>query len=180
MKVLDLFCGRGGWSKGFEGMAEEIVGVDIKDLGYPYDFILQDVRDLNGFRFKGFDVIVGSPPCRDFSRRLVHPRKTRWKIPPDPRRGLGLVYAFLARVLEAQPRYWMMENVIGLQDHLDMEPVVQGAAFGKGMKRNLYGSFPAFLVPYHNGRIYHMDTRDSAKRAEIPYPVARAFAEVTI
>ena len=37
--VLDLFCGLGGWSKGFAELGFECTGLDIKNLGYPFRFI---------------------------------------------------------------------------------------------------------------------------------------------
>lgn len=36
MKILDLFCGKGGWSIPFiEQYGDEVWGIDIQDLGYP-------------------------------------------------------------------------------------------------------------------------------------------------
>ena len=37
MKILELFCGLGGWSKGFHDIFPdaEFYGVDIKNYGYP-------------------------------------------------------------------------------------------------------------------------------------------------
>ena len=47
MKILELFCGLGGWSKGFHDIFPnaEFYGVDIKDYGYPYNFIKADLND---------------------------------------------------------------------------------------------------------------------------------------
>ena len=39
MKVLELFCGLGGWSKAFVEAGHDCTGIDIKKLGYPYKFI---------------------------------------------------------------------------------------------------------------------------------------------
>jgi len=33
-RLLDLFCGRGGWSKAFMSRGWHCVGVDIEALGY--------------------------------------------------------------------------------------------------------------------------------------------------
>ena len=32
MKVLDLFCGLGGWSKAFHDAGHECTGIDIKNI----------------------------------------------------------------------------------------------------------------------------------------------------
>jgi len=116
MRLLDLFCGMGGWSIGFYREGFEPTGVDIVDVGYPYKLILQDVETLEGSRFQGFDVVVGSPPCRDFSQQ-IH-ASWRWKRPPDVQKGLRLVNALLRLVQEIKPRIWLMENVPALEDQL--------------------------------------------------------------
>jgi len=37
MKILDLFCGMGGWSKAFAEAGHDCTGIDIDNkLGYPY------------------------------------------------------------------------------------------------------------------------------------------------
>ena len=88
-KVLDLFCGCGGLSKGFEMAGYDILlGVDFNepalktyaynhhgsktlcgDLSTPETFDKID-RLLDG---KKIDVIIGGPPCQGFS--LTGPRQ---------------------------------------------------------------------------------------------------------
>lgn len=94
-KVLDLFCGMGGWGNGFHLEGFECVGIDIVNVGYPYQLILADVRTLDGIRFTDFDVIVGSPPCRDFTKLAFGIGKLKWKVPPDQEKGMELVNSFL-------------------------------------------------------------------------------------
>lgn len=66
--VLDLFCGVGGWSKAFSARGWRCVGVDLCDLGYPFEFVKSDVFDLSSDWMSGFDAVVASPPCEDFAR----------------------------------------------------------------------------------------------------------------
>lgn len=68
MKLLELFCGRGGWSKSFHSRGWECVGVDLVDLGYPFRLILADCRTLDPDWINGFDAVIASPPCEDFAR----------------------------------------------------------------------------------------------------------------
>ena len=63
LRVLDLFCGMGGWSIPFIEVGDEVVGIDIKNQGYPGELIIQDIKTLDGSLFRNFDLIIGSPPC---------------------------------------------------------------------------------------------------------------------
>lgn len=66
VRVLDLFCGPGGASKGLNDLGFECVGVDIKDQDYPFEFIKCDVFNLPMEFFKDFDLIWASPPCQGY------------------------------------------------------------------------------------------------------------------
>jgi DNA (cytosine-5)-methyltransferase 1 len=71
MKLLDLFCGAGGASKGYAMAGFEVTGVDLKHgKRYPYTYIRADaMKVLQDKKFiKQFDVIHASPPCQTFSR----------------------------------------------------------------------------------------------------------------
>lgn len=63
-KLLDLFCGVGGWSKAFLDHGWHCVGVDIADLGYPGEF----VRELEPAWIDSFDAVMASTPCEEFAR----------------------------------------------------------------------------------------------------------------
>ena len=120
LNVLDLFCGAGGLSCGFERSGFNIVlGIDndakaletfeanhngaksicgdITSIGY------EDIKKVIGNQ--QIDVIIGGPPCQGFS--LSGPRNFN-----DPRNKLYLSYIRL--VEEIQPRAFVIENVPGL------------------------------------------------------------------
>jgi len=178
-KVLDLFCGLGGWSEGFALEGFDVTGVDIVDVGYPYKLILKDIRELDGNDFKGYDVIVGSPPCRDFSQITTTERALHWRIPVDPQRGLELVKAFLRIVEEAKPRYWLMENVPGLVRHF--KPPVMRVRIARTMTRCFWGDFPMFLVSQDWQRPNSEDIKGPNRswvRAKILDGTSRPFARV--
>ncbi len=81
--LLDVFCGLGGVSDGFAMEGFDVLGIDIEDMpskGYKHKFLRTDIRDLKGEDFRGYDVIWGSPPCRDFSQFAVVYGRT-WKNP---------------------------------------------------------------------------------------------------
>lgn len=180
MKVLDLFCGRGGWSKPFVEAGDEVVGIDIVDVGYPAKLILKDVREVNGKDFVGFDCIIGSPPCAEFSEAKGNKG--------DIQNGLSLVREFLRIVEEAQPKFWIMENVTGLAKYLDFKPVWKFYIGRKG-RRFLWGNIlislsPEFRFPQrimHSGRVSTqrywirkgVKILNSRSYAEIPFPIAK-------
>ncbi len=179
-KLLDCFCGLGGVSEGFVAEGFECVGIEINlEIAklYPFKCIVSDIRDLDGLDFQGYDVIWGSPPCRDFT--VICDK--RWKEKKNPQRGLELVYCFLRFVRRAQPKIWIMENVPGLEKYLAIKPRISKAYITKTMRRSFWGNFPLFLVPCDTSKpkissYSGFDKLAKWKRAKIPFVVSRAFA----
>ena len=77
-RLLDLFCGAGGCSVGYERAGFDVVGVDIKlQPRYPFEFHRADALHalrclLKGgavgrWRLNDFDAIHASPPCPRYS-----------------------------------------------------------------------------------------------------------------
>jgi len=198
MKALDLFCGLGGWSDGLVLEGFEVMGVEINSKIaelYNHPVIVEDVKNLKGKQFPNYDLIVGSPPCRDFSV-VGDVFGHTWKRPPDPKgEGMGLVNAFLAIVKQANPKFWLMENVPRLEKYLGKAKFCTFLG-DKHMKRCFWGDFPAFLVPKDANKViyHHFYPSKSGKRkksyvgdglgkhkkwliAKIPLPMARALGK---
>jgi len=120
-KVLDLFAGCGGLSKGFELAGFNIIaGNDILDhAGETYKrnhknarFFLGDITDeemkkqiISYMNEKGCDVIIGGPPCQAYSMAGL-------RDPNDPRGRLFEEYVEIVK--ELQPKIFVMENVKGI------------------------------------------------------------------
>jgi DNA (cytosine-5)-methyltransferase 1 len=68
-RLLDLFCGEGGASMGYNLAGFEVVGVDAKPMRrYPFAFHQADaLAYLDGLESHWFDVIHASPPCQRYS-----------------------------------------------------------------------------------------------------------------
>ena len=74
------------------------------------EFICEDILNLDPLDFKNVDVIIGSPPCKEFSMA---------KTNKDSEKGMILVNAFRKWVEVIKPKFWIMENVPGVKKHLD-------------------------------------------------------------
>lgn len=120
--AIDLFCGCGGFSYGFQQAGFEMaLGIDMwKDAtvtykhNFPDAFVINDditnittediLRKLD-MSADDIDVIIGGPPCQGFSvsgKRMID----------DPRNKL--YKSFVGLVDEIRPKVFVMENVPGL------------------------------------------------------------------
>lgn len=179
MRALDLFCGLGGWSDGLALEGFEVLGVEINqeiaDL-YKHPVICEDVRNLDPEDFKGYDLIVGSPPCREFTK-LPDKGHTPWAQPKNKDAGLDLVYCFLKFVEVANPSFWLLENVPALRNYIDLKPR-QVSRLTRGKRRVFWGNYPAFLIPRDYTIPLHNDIGGKYRswiRAIIPLPTSRAL-----
>jgi DNA (cytosine-5)-methyltransferase 1 len=131
MKVFDLFCGTGGFTKGFENStkAEFDVrfGIDILDtsvgtfkLNHEHAIGLSkdirqvrrsEVENITGIKRGQLDVLVGGPPCQGFSSI----RPFRSTNDDDPRNSLFEEYASFVNYF--RPKVFILENVVGLATH---------------------------------------------------------------
>ena len=76
LKVIDLFCGAGGFSEGFRQMGFEVTHaidnwnpalVAHKENQPEAEVIKADIASLDPHQFPKPDVIIGGPPCTEFS-----------------------------------------------------------------------------------------------------------------
>lgn len=111
-KILDLFSGAGGMSTGLRDKANSIIAIDMWPLAletYHYnqlghfkrvEVIQRDISDLDPSTLSQVDIIVGSPPCPEFSSA------NRFRT-----LDTDLVEKFLQIKDYLKPRYWIMEEV---------------------------------------------------------------------
>ena len=123
MNSIDLFCGCGGMTLGFEWSGynsiitsdiDENCGKTIKRNFPNTNFILGDISNVNKEDFDSLlngrevDVITGGPPCQGFSLA----NKNRNKVEDDPRNKL--FYEYVKFIKWYNPKAFVMENVKGL------------------------------------------------------------------
>jgi len=126
LKVLDLFCGAGGFSLGFKQANYEIVcGLDnfepvLRTFSYNFSsshIILEDIKKVTSKRIKeevgDIDVIIGGPPCEAFTLASSKIQKDPLdRLYNDPRGQL--VLHFIRLVGDLKPIFFVMENVRGI------------------------------------------------------------------
>ena len=130
MKLLDLFCGAGGASKGYAMAGFEVTGIDVKHgKRYPFKYIRGDVRDYLHVEFlQQFDVIAASPPCQTHSatKHLRNAQgKTTSKIDMIPEVREALIASGKPYVIENVPNAPLINPV-----------QVCGSGFGLKVRRH--------------------------------------------
>ena len=116
MKTVDLFCGCGGMSLGFQNVSFTIVGaydnwkpaVEIykKNFNHPiFEMDLYSKEALSHIRELNPEVIIGGPPCQDFS--IAGNREMGKRA--------NLTIRFAEIVANVKPEWFVMENVYNIE-----------------------------------------------------------------
>lgn len=156
--VLDIFCGAGGMSLGFQNAGCEILGgidqnryaIDTHHKNFPIAKLKlppQDIRGLRnldqlGLRPDEVDIVVGGPPCQVFSRvGIGKMRKLGRDIESDHRNFL--YKEFVRFVAYYKPLCFVMENVDNLANKEEVF-----AKIYNDFSRNRYKGYPGYRVDY--------------------------------
>lgn len=179
--VIDLFCGAGGMSTGFEMAGFEVLlGVDVNPKfiktfarNHPSAASNSDPIDIRKLTLKEIrkkvekkkiDIIIGGPPCQGFSM-------AGRRDPKDPRNSLFKHFIRIVRGIK--PKWFVMENVTGL--------LLAKTANGESVDRIIRQEFKKigyqvkqfklnsadYGVPQKRKRIFYIGT-NTKTRIEIP------------
>jgi DNA (cytosine-5)-methyltransferase 1 len=123
ISTVDLFCGAGGLTHGFERAGLPVkAGYDIDPAcKFPYEynnkakFVPRDVENVSGsdlvehFSGSSVKILAGCAPCQPFSSysRRYNDKESQWKLLRD----------FARLVQESEPEIISMENVLQLKHH---------------------------------------------------------------
>jgi len=137
LRVVDTFCGAGGFSEGFRQAGFDVVyGIDnwrparetheTNGLGESSNLDMFELIDEGGYKrakelareleskYGRIDVLIGSPPCTEFSYAKKGGKG-------DLEKGMLLVRAHLVLAAALKPKYWLMENVPRLKNAISEE-----------------------------------------------------------
>jgi len=125
MKVLELFSGSGILSKTFKERGHKTFKVDNNKKLKPD--LCVDILELNPLYLDWYDVIWASPPCTTFSVASISTHWTGGKeayIPKtdECKKGIDRVKKTLEIIRYLKPKYWFIENPIGVLRKMDFMP----------------------------------------------------------
>jgi DNA (cytosine-5)-methyltransferase 1 len=102
-KLLDLFCGAGGASKGYSLAGFDVTGIDNRpQKRYPFRFRQADALEFLAEHWREFDAIHASPPCQAHTKlKYLHGKSYACVIEP------------LRRLLDESGKPSIIENVPG-------------------------------------------------------------------
>ncbi len=133
MRVIDFFCGAGGFSEGFRQAGFEVIwavdiwqpAVDTHTANHPTAATIKGdvikISQLPDIEFEALvpdsEVIIGSPPCTAFSNSNKSGKA-------DKAKGIALIEAYLRIVARKKfkrnsiLKYWILENVPKVDNHI--------------------------------------------------------------
>lgn len=117
IRVIDLFSGCGGMSLGFQNAGFEIISaydnwepaVEVYKKNFEHPIYRKDLSDLEvieEIKQLNPDIIIGGPPCQDFS--IAGKRNFN-----GGRANMTLIFSNI--VAECKPKWFVMENVYNIE-----------------------------------------------------------------
>ncbi|MDP1547521.1 MAG: DNA cytosine methyltransferase [Anaerolineales bacterium] len=164
MRVIDLFCGAGGFSEGFRQVGFDVIwavdnwqpAVLTHQRNHPEGVThLGDVEKIAYLPDKEFnelvqdsEIIIGSPPCVDFSNSNRSGKA-------DKSHGIQLIKSFLRIVARKKYKknsvlkYWILENVANAKIHVKDSYTAQDLDLeGNFELKVLFGSSHIYKAQY--------------------------------
>lgn len=184
-RLLDLFCGRWGWSKAFAARGWKVIGVDMAFSEPPSEecrWEKLDILDLdvNWVRSWDFDFIVASSPCEEFS---VHGMKHFHPNPKYPEMGIKL-FNHTRSLCEASGVPYVMENVKQAEQFVGKAQSHAGSFYLWGnavpplVHKGLIKGFGNMSTAHYHANLKRMSPHIRAKNtATIPPELAGCVAD---
>jgi DNA (cytosine-5)-methyltransferase 1 len=158
-KVLDIFCGAGGMSLGFQNAGCEIIGgidenkyaIATHHKNFPncnLKLPAKDIRNLTDLSILGIkpgevDILIGGPPCQVFSRVGIGKMKDLKKNIEEDHRNF-LYKEFVRFLSYYKPMFFVMENVDNLANKKEtFSKICQELSSGIDQE---YGDYPGYRL----------------------------------
>ena len=186
MIVLDLFSGLGGFSQAFKDRGHEVITFDMESRFNPD--VETNIMDID--TLPKADIILASPPCECFSVASIgtHWKKERPSL--KALKALELVKHTLNLIYDIRPKYWFLENPMGMLRTIIGNPpvILYFAQFGDNRLKptDIWGRHPKgfkdivitdkSLLDYEKAprgsRTGTQGIKSREERAKIPYQLS--------
>ncbi|AFZ19209.1 DNA cytosine methyltransferase [Allocoleopsis franciscana] len=158
--VLDIFCGAGGMSLGFQNAGCKILGgidnnshaIRTHHRNFPNCKFKLPALDISSLDLQKLpinpgevDILIGGPPCQVFSRVGIGKMKSLGKkVEEDPR---NFLYKYFVKCLQYyKPLFFVMENVDALVLKKDLfSKILNSLELGLPRQRE---SFPGYRIQH--------------------------------
>ena len=181
IKVIDLFCGAGGFSLGFLKQNYNIeLAIDfdiycerVYKLNLPnINFVRKNLKKIDKNFFKNYtpDIVIGGPPCQGFSTigsRVSSCLEKRKK--KDLRNNL--IFSFIDHINFLKPKIFLMENVLGIltKDKGSILKQLKKRINAIGYKYEIFILDAVnYGVPQFRKRVFILGSRDKSINLEEP------------
>lgn len=163
MNVLSLFdgisCGQvaleraGIKAENYFASEIEESAIEITTKNYPNTIQLGDVNNHDKWDLPKIDLLIGGSPCQDIS----HLKQGANGLNGDKS---SLFYQYLKTLEEVNPKYFLLENVVGRKDAINeitrligVEPILIDSKLLSGQKRRRYywTNIPDVTQPKNKG-----------------------------
>lgn len=130
-KLLDLFCGAGGCSVGYDRAGFDVTGVDVAEQpNYPFKFHRADALAFLAEHWKEFDAFHASPPCQGYTTM-----SNRFRGAGGAADSWPLLIGPIRDLLRVTCKPFVIENVPGARAELIDPVTLHGGMFGLGVSR---------------------------------------------
>ncbi len=192
MKILDLFCGAGGFTYGFlkantHNTISLAIDNDFRSLQtYSLNIsntpiLNRDIQDLHTFEIldhlenKPPDIIISSPPCESFSVTNPNRQKTAYNQLYADTKG-RLVLDTIRIIINLEPKAFLIENVPQLAS-TEMKQLISHE-FSRSSYRSIYFNVleaEDFSVPSQRKRVFISNVKIKSPVKISSVPVIDAF-----